>query len=583
MVDTLNHLHGQLVHWAGDAAAQGWLDKHAIQALDQATLATPGGLFDTPERPLVVGLFGGTGVGKSTLLNRLAAEPIARTSAERPTSRNVTAYIHRSVTVDHLPDDFPMQRMRTSIHQNDAYRSVLWIDMPDFDSVEASHSELVQHWLPHIDVVIYVVSPERYRDDHGWRLLLEHGAEHAWLFVINHWDRGDVRQRDDFRELLSQAGLADPMIFCTDSRPAEAVPAAAANSAADDFAALEQTIQSLANQQLVEQLESRGVLQRWRQLQGIGTSLLEQMGSPQQTRELAEKWPAWWQKTAEQLHASGDWKVPLLAASHAERESSLWSRLFNRQRDDSAASDNSNGQAAIAANDSGNSNLPAIIDNSFIDRVMEAVDTYVQQSALPLRALEAHVKPLQESLPPKLSTTVQDALHQSMALPGNRWQRGLHRLLGWLATLLPLAAMGWIGFRVVNGFRLGGAEPSSYLGSNFAVHSALLLALAWGLPAFLRYRARPSREQAARRGLRTGMQNALTQVEQEVRRQLEAAATGQQAIQHNFEALWTDSATFDDNHLPEPVRRMLTAPGHAQGSAAVRAITHSSTSAAPVS
>ena len=37
------------------------------------------------ERPLVVGLFGGTGVGKSSLLNRLAGSDIARTGVVRPT------------------------------------------------------------------------------------------------------------------------------------------------------------------------------------------------------------------------------------------------------------------------------------------------------------------------------------------------------------------------------------------------------------------------------------------------------------------------------------------------------------------
>ena len=39
----------------------------------------PSDLFSNAERPLVVGLFGGTGVGKSSLLNRLADAEIART------------------------------------------------------------------------------------------------------------------------------------------------------------------------------------------------------------------------------------------------------------------------------------------------------------------------------------------------------------------------------------------------------------------------------------------------------------------------------------------------------------------------
>ena len=54
-----------------------------------------------------------------------------------------------------------------------ARRDVAWLDMPDIDSVEARNKSLVLSWLPYVDWLIYVVSPERYRDDVGWRLLEE--------------------------------------------------------------------------------------------------------------------------------------------------------------------------------------------------------------------------------------------------------------------------------------------------------------------------------------------------------------------------------------------------------------------------
>ena len=54
----------------------------------------PSDLFSNAERPLVVGLFGGTGVGKSSLLNRLADADIARTGVVRPTSMEITVYLH---------------------------------------------------------------------------------------------------------------------------------------------------------------------------------------------------------------------------------------------------------------------------------------------------------------------------------------------------------------------------------------------------------------------------------------------------------------------------------------------------------
>ena len=43
---------------------------------------------------LVVGLLGGTGVGKSTLMNALAGAPIAATSHRRPHTEQVLIYHH---------------------------------------------------------------------------------------------------------------------------------------------------------------------------------------------------------------------------------------------------------------------------------------------------------------------------------------------------------------------------------------------------------------------------------------------------------------------------------------------------------
>ena len=95
--------------WFEQAHADGWLTQLELERFLSLEHRTPGDLFaDAQQRPLVVAFFGGTGVGKSSLLNRLAGEPIARTGVERPTSREVTIYLHESVELAQLPPELPV-------------------------------------------------------------------------------------------------------------------------------------------------------------------------------------------------------------------------------------------------------------------------------------------------------------------------------------------------------------------------------------------------------------------------------------------------------------------------------------------
>ena len=208
MSDEFDHQLQAAKRWVLEARDGGWLAEADIARLQGLENRSPSGLFEPgAHRPLVAAFFGGTGVGKSTLLNRLAGQAIAKVGVERPTSRELSIFLHESLHIRQLPESFPVDRVRVARHSDDSRRQVLWIDMPDIDSTEASNRDLVADWLPHIDVLIYVVSPERYRDDKGWRLLREHVSKHAWLFVMNQWDRGQEAQVADFIKLLRQGGF----------------------------------------------------------------------------------------------------------------------------------------------------------------------------------------------------------------------------------------------------------------------------------------------------------------------------------------------------------------------------------------
>ena len=184
---------------------------------------------------------GGTGVGKSSLLNRLAGKAIAKSGIARPTSREVTVFYHREVTLPNLP----LCGVTVSHHDDDSQKMMVWIDMPDFDSTDTQNKALVLQWMPYIDMLIYVVSPERYRDEKAWQLLLAQGARHAWLFVLNQWDVGQHAQAEDFEKQLHLAGFDSPLVFKTSCTQ---------TLADDEFASLTQIIGQLATQKTLEQL-----------------------------------------------------------------------------------------------------------------------------------------------------------------------------------------------------------------------------------------------------------------------------------------------------------------------------------------
>lgn len=514
MSTELRQLKQEVESWATNANHRGLLDNRALEQINGVGVATPASLFDEDERPLVVGLFGGTGVGKSTLLNRLADDQIARTSVERPTSREVTMYLHDTVKVNQLPDDFPVEKIRVSTHNREAHRHLLWIDMPDFDSVEEENRQLVQGWLPHIDLLVYVVSPERYKDDNGWRLLLSHGHRHAWVFVINHWDRGNELQRKDFENLLSTAGLDSPRIFCTDCSQQDRGALTEALAVDDQFGELESTIVSMADSNTIRQLEARGVTVRASEMQQVVQQTVATLGNPDNFNRLRDVWDLEWANESSAVHTSIQWRFPLMAQHYERHEPGLLKTLVQtiRGKNETVV------EQSIPGNMEGR-----VFDEESILRIkddIDAVPLLAMDHELPHKLIQQELEPLKSDLDRTLNRIAANSLKEALSNPGTRLQRMLHKMLGYLGALLPTLAMIWVGYRIVEGFHRGGADSGSYLGSNFAINGLLLIGLAWLVPWFLRRKTRPSLTDAALSGMHTGTDKALAYTRAEIRQAL---------------------------------------------------------------
>jgi GTPase Era involved in 16S rRNA processing len=483
--------------WAEQALAAGWINTDVAQQLSDVDTRTPDTLFNhSGSRPLIVAFMGGTGVGKSSLLNRLAGKAIARAGIVRPTSREVTLYHHHSVAIKHLPEQLPLAQIKTSEHDNESRKNVIWIDMPDFDSTEQSNKRQVLEWLPHIDVLIYVVSPERYRDEKAWRLLLAEGGRHAWLFVLNQWDRGQTEQYEDFKQQLHKAGFTDPVIFKT---------ICGESLQADEFVQLESTISSLATEHIVAQLEQRSSQIKKDELRQNLQGTRRLLGSVSAFQQLPTLWQEQWQRSAHVLQQGFAWPVQQLAKHYADHAADLLNNPATAKYTTSGAKIN-------------------LWDDWSEARFDDALDEFVinaDQLGVPVSPLKKQLSTLREKAPKIVQAQSELSARQALANPGNALHRGFLKFMRLCEIVLPLAAICWVGYQVFIGYYTSNMTDVEYLGVDFAIHSSLLIAITWLTPFFILKKLKPSLEKSALRGLNKGLNNASNIIDSEIQQVIE--------------------------------------------------------------
>lgn len=497
----------RLLDWAHHAEEDGWLSRSAVIPLEHIEQQEVGRLFRKQNhRPLIVGLFGGTGVGKSTLLNRLAGDSVARTGVERPTSHEVTLFVHKDFELDMLPADLPTEETKIAYHNQGSRRLVAWLDMPDIDSTATHNQEIVQSWLPYIDWVIYVVSPERYYDDIGWRFLQERAHRHAWLFVMNHFDQGTPEQLEDFRRRLMNEGFEDPIVLrssCVEP-PVE-----------DDFHRLEETINQAIETYGLDMLQRLGVQARIDDLVEHGQQFGQLLGTD---ADWQKRVPEWRRTVTARLEDLGvQMRTTLAAKSHQffnHASSGGYKRLIKQVKGEDEQTPqltilSSTSQKIVEKLWDARSERRIINLNEDLVSQLQVAHLPYQPAAQTLEVLDKERMLVREAL--------EDGANTALVNPGTRLQRAGFYALGWLSWFFPVAAAGWAIVHVLERFYKGTQGESSFLGLNFVINAGLMIFLAWLLPWLLRMKVKPSLAAALKKGLNQGINRAVAGLETEYR------------------------------------------------------------------
>ena len=172
------------------------------------------------ESPLVVATFGGTGTGKSTLVNALIGHEASESGRQRPTTTMPILLVHPDLETNALGLDlsqFHVKRIDAPV-----LRDLIIIDCPDPDTSEVAESgsglARLRSILPHCDVLLYVSTQQKYRSARISEELADAASGCRLVFVQTHAEQ-DSDIREDWRQHLAPA-FQVPDMFFVDSRRA---------------------------------------------------------------------------------------------------------------------------------------------------------------------------------------------------------------------------------------------------------------------------------------------------------------------------------------------------------------------------
>jgi len=249
LLANVDDLVARLSAWSAESSA--WEPVQREKLLVRRTLERLEPMRARVEAPLVVATFGGTGVGKSSLVNALIGAEVTEAGRQRPTTTLPIVIAHpqtdlaafglplasstrRVATVVPRHSEAPLtlspedggegtraSELRVVRRDTPLLRDVVLIDCPDPDTSETETAESnlarLHRLLPFCDVLLYVSTQQKYRSARVSDELLEAAKGCRIVFVQTHADL-DEDIRDDWRKQLTSRFLVHDLFFVDSKR-----------------------------------------------------------------------------------------------------------------------------------------------------------------------------------------------------------------------------------------------------------------------------------------------------------------------------------------------------------------------------
>lgn len=173
--------------------------------------------LDRPDAPLIVAIAGPGGAGKSFIANRLASASHCPEGAVRPTTTSPTAIVPARIESSawsrierRLRSAAPSVRVVRD--EGDAMERMILVDLP------AATDAALHRTLGLADLVLLVMTPERYADEPAWSLLRKLRAIGipVWI-VVNRTTGPDDEVVADLVGRVNDAGISAPIFGITEA------------------------------------------------------------------------------------------------------------------------------------------------------------------------------------------------------------------------------------------------------------------------------------------------------------------------------------------------------------------------------